>query len=77
MVAMVLFLALAILTLALILIKRIVRKNDVIRGDYVENDEEVDSPAPPRGGRAGALSVIGATAALANSTGLTEPKHRL
>jgi hypothetical protein len=27
---------------------------------------------PPRGSRAGALSVIGATAALANSTGLTE-----
>jgi outer membrane protein assembly factor BamE (lipoprotein component of BamABCDE complex) len=40
MVAMVLLLALAGLTVALIVIKRIVRNNDVIRGDYVDNDEE-------------------------------------
>jgi hypothetical protein len=33
-------LALAILTVALILIKRIVRKDDVIRGGYVDNDDE-------------------------------------
>ena len=40
MIAVVLLLVLAILTLALILIKRIVRKDDVIRGGYVDNDDE-------------------------------------
>jgi hypothetical protein len=40
MVAMVLLLALAVLTIALILIKRIVRNKDVMRGGYVENDDE-------------------------------------
>jgi hypothetical protein len=39
-VAMVIFFALAGLTVALILIKRIVRKKDVMRGGYVEDDDE-------------------------------------
>jgi hypothetical protein len=40
MVAMVSLLALAGLTLALIFIKRIVRNKDVMRGGYVDNDDE-------------------------------------
>jgi hypothetical protein len=40
MVAVVLLLVLAGLTVALILIKRIVRKDDVIRGGYLDNDDE-------------------------------------
>jgi hypothetical protein len=40
MVAVILLLALACLTFALIVIKRIVRKDDVMRGDYVQDDDE-------------------------------------
>jgi hypothetical protein len=40
MVAVILLLALAGLTFALIVIKRIVRKDDVMRGDYVQDDDE-------------------------------------
>ncbi len=39
-IAAVFLLALAILTLALLVIKHIVRNKDIMRGGYVENDNE-------------------------------------
>jgi len=38
-IAAVFLLALAILTLALLIIKHMVRKKDIMRGSYVDNDE--------------------------------------